>query len=184
MKRSLIVVPVILLLLLNACIDGYPPITNEIGTAVAQTQTATMVTPTNTPTAKPKESKIVDWMNEELLKTDALERSLDATYYVGDVSFWASNGVSIIMRVDVHCECSTNNGCCHPERTLIKAIESMRQQKDKIFNEVPGTVSELHIYCYDHLAQYGIMGASWSDVRNYLDNNINGYQFASRVRRR
>jgi hypothetical protein len=66
---------------------------------------------------------------------------------------------------------------------FIAAIDSMKKNKDKIIEQVPVTVSQMKVICYDHMTQFGVMSASWYDVKSYLQKQINGYQFGSRVRR-
>src|ERR1051325_12164896 len=114
MKRLLLVLPLVLLLLLNAC-GNYPVggISPSDGTAVGKTQTATVWTPTISPTPPPDQSKIVEWLNSELSDTDSLEQALVARYRIFDVSFpIGSNGLATIMRIDIRCECSTYGQCC------------------------------------------------------------------------
>ena len=184
MKRLLpILLLVILLLLLNAC-GNYPilgPSPNDT-TAVIASLTATMWTITVSPTSVPKQAKIVEWLNEELSSVDsALEQTLDAKYQVVDVSFpVSSNGLAESIRVDIRCEC-TNGQCCYPERMFVAAVEAMKKRQDKIIDQVPATVTKMKVVCYDHTNQFGIMSASWSDVKSYLQAQINGYQFGARV---
>jgi hypothetical protein len=182
MRRFLLLIPIFLLMLLNACGNSTASISPTEGTAVGQTQTATVWTPTITPTPDPNESKIVEWLNAELLNADPLEQTLDAKYQVVDASFPITlNGTSTIFRVDVRCECMTNTQCCIPERTFIVIVWAMRNRADKIIEQVPGTVNEMKVVCYDRMTQLGVMSAWWSDLKSYLLDQINGYQLGSRV---
>jgi hypothetical protein len=182
MKRLLLTVPFLVLFLLNACGNNPVDISPSEGTAVAQTQTATMWTPTISPTPVPDQAKIVEWLDAELLNTDSLEQTLDAKYQVVDVSFPnGSNGLAAIMRVDIRCECATYGQCCYPERMFIAAIQSMKKREDKIIEQVPVTVSWMKVVCYDHMTQFAVVSASWSDIKGYLTDQINGYQLGSRV---
>ena len=79
MKRLLAIVPIFLFILLNACGSTSETVPDVIGTAVGQTQTAAIWTPTITNTPDPNEANIVEWLNNYLSGTDSLERTLDAT---------------------------------------------------------------------------------------------------------
>ncbi len=182
MKRFLFIIPIFLLMLLNACGNMTPTVPNDIGTAVGQTQTAVMWTPTITPTPDPDESKIVEWLNDDLAKADPLEQTLDAKYQVLDIRFPATaNGISTVFRVDLRCECSTNMNCCVPERMFVVVIGAMKNRADKIIEQVPASVTEVQVVCYNHTAQLRVIGAWWSDVKDFLGNHINGYQLGARV---
>ena len=183
MKRVLFVVPIILLVILNACATDVSAVAPPVGTAVGETQTAAVWTPTISPTPDPNESKIVEWLNAELSNADALEQTVDAKYQVVDVSFPAVNGTATTIRVDVRCECARNGQCCIPERTFVVTVASLKKRADKILEQVPGTVSELQVVCYDHLTEVGAISVSWADARGYLLEQINGYQLGSRVYR-
>jgi hypothetical protein len=183
MKRVLFVVPIVLFIILNACAGNVTTIAPPVGTAVAETQTASIWTPTISPTPDPNESKIVEWLNAELSNTDALEQTLDARYQVVDVSFPTVNGLATIIRVDIRCECAINGQCCLPERMFVTTIASLKKRAEKIMGQVPGTVSELKVVCYDHVTQVGVISASWADVKGYVADQLNGYQLGSRVYR-
>ncbi len=186
MKRLLLVLPLVLFLfLLNACgnypIGGPSP---ADGTAVIKTLTATMWTVAPSATAAPDQVKIVGWLNDELSNMDSLEQALDAKYRVFDVSFpVGSNGLAATMRIDIRCDCSTYGQCCFPERMFVAAINSMKKHDDKIIEQVPQTVSDMRVYCFDHMTPITVLSASWSDVKSYLKGQINADQFGSRVRR-
>jgi hypothetical protein len=183
LKRVLFFVPVFLFILLNACAGNVSAVAPPVGTAVGETQTASVWTPTISPTPDPNESRIVEWLNEELSNADALEQTLDARYQVVDVSFPAVNGLASVIRLDVRCECAMNGQCCMPERMFVVTIGSFKKRADQILEQVPGTVNELKVVCYDHVTQVGVMSASWMDVRSYFLEQLNGYQLGSRVYR-
>jgi hypothetical protein len=152
-----------------------------MGTAVAETQTAMVWTPTISPTPDPNESKIVEWLNAELLNADPLEQTLDAKYQVLDASFPMGNGFSPVFRIDLRCECATNMRCCLPERMFVVTITAMKRRAEKVMEQVPGNTLELQVVCYDHGTYLGVMGAWWVDVKGYLGDQINGFQLGSRV---
>jgi len=186
MKRFLPILPIFFLLLLNSCDGSTPGIPPDIGTAVAETQTALMWTPTLTASPDPPENKIVEWLNTELLKAeqpeDQLEQTLDARYLVTGVSFpYAPGSSSQIFRVDFRCECSTNTNCCVPERMFVVLIKAMRESKDKLVNNIPLNVGNIKVICYDHTVQNYVIGADWTIVKGYLKGNVTGYELGAQV---
>lgn len=184
MKRFLFVIPFLLFVLLNACGNPATGISPVVGTAVGSTQTAFIWTPTITSTPDPNESKIVEWLNEELAGADSLEQILDASYQVQDVVFpSAPSGSSIVFRVDIRCQCAVNTQCCVPERIFVATLSAMKNRADKIVEQVPTNVSELKVVCFNNGMNIAVMGALWQDARGYLLKELNGYQFGSRVYR-
>lgn len=183
MKRVLFIIPIVLFVIMNACASGGSVVAPPLGTAVGETQTASVWTPTISPTPDPDESKIVEWLNAELSNADALEQTVDAKYQAVDVSFPAVNGLATSIRVDVRCECAMGGPCCNPERTFVVTIASLKKRAEKVLAQVPGTVSELKVVSYDHLTQVGVISAAWVDVKGYFQDQINGYQLGSRVYR-
>jgi len=183
MKRLLPFIPVILLLLFNSCTGANPGIPVDVGTAVANTQMPVMWTPTITSTPDPNEPNILEWVNAGL-PSDQLETTLDAKYQAVDVLFtYLYGSPSPIFRIDIRCECMTGAHCCIPERMFVVTIRAMKERADKIIEQVPGNTSQVKVVCYDHTSQLGVMAASWVDARDYLRDNINGYQLGSRTNR-
>lgn len=184
MRRFLFMIPLLLFPLLHACVNPPPGVSPVIGTAVGETQTAAVWTPTITSTPDPNESKIVEWLNAELSSVDALEQILDASYQVQDVLFPpAASGSSIVFRVDIRCQCAVNTQCCVPERAFVTTLSAMKNRADKIVVQVPGNVSELKVVCFNNGQYIAVVAALWQDVKSYLLKEINGYQFGSRVYR-
>ena len=185
MKRFLPLIPIFLFVFLNACGNNPEVISPAQGTAVAQTQTATMWTPTITHTPDPNESKIVEWLNEGLSAADPLEKTLDANYQIQDVWFpiASSNSSYTVFQVDMRCQCAINTQCCIPERMFVVTMYAMKNRADKIIEQVPGNISEVKVVCINNGSRIAVMAASWIDVRGYLVDQINGYQLGSRVYR-
>ena len=183
MKRFLPTVPLFLFLLLTACGNHPVDISSAQWTAVWQTQTATAWTPTVTRPPDPNESKIVDWLNEELSSEDTeLERMVDADYQVQDVLFPpASDNSYLVFRVDIRCQCPLNTQCCMPERMFVAALLAMKARADKITQEVPGNVSEVKVVCFKDGVRIGVIASQWKDAKAFLGKGLNGYQFGSRV---
>jgi hypothetical protein len=59
----------------------------------------------------------------------------------------------------------------------------MSKRADKILEQVPPNVSELKVVCFNNGVNIAVEAALWQDVRDYLQKQINGYQFGSRVYR-
>lgn len=191
MKRFLFIIPFILLLPLNAC--GTPPgvVPTDMGTAVGQTQTAAMWTPTITPTSTPdpNESMIVVLLNSELPEDNMLDRmkqletAIGARYQVVDVAFTGENNMAEVFKVFVQCECATTAPCCSPERMFTVTMRAMEVNATSILRDVPETVRHLSVVCRDHGEQFAVLSVGWEDVKGFLRGEINGLQFGSRVTR-
>jgi hypothetical protein len=182
MKRFLLIVPVIFLTLLNACGSAPPAVPAEMGTAVAQTQTATMWTVTVSPTVDPSEASIIEWLNAEFSGADSLERTIDAKYQAVDMSFPTSpNGSTLLFRVDVHCECARVTSCCTPERIFVITMWAMKKRQEKILPQMPGNLSEVRVVCFQGWNYIGVMSAWWSDAKGYMLGEISGFQLGARV---
>ena len=179
MKKSLLIIPIFLFLLLNACGNTPVEVSPAQGTMVAQTQTASVWTPTITPTIDPNEPQILEWLNAGL-PADQLETTLVVKYLAVDVSFPPETGSSsLIFRIDLRCQCATYDQCCSPERMFVVTMWAMKSQKDKIIGQVPGSTSLVKVVCYNHVSQIGVVAASWPDVKGYLLDQISGYQLGS-----
>ncbi|MFT3890438.1 MAG: hypothetical protein QM730_02290 [Anaerolineales bacterium] len=187
MKRFLVVIPIFLLLVLNSCGELPGTVSPQDGTAVGQTQTASVWTPTFTASPDPPENRIVEWLNAELSKVDQpedeLEKTLDAHYLVTGVSFPNAPGSSAqIFRVDLRCECSSSSNCCVPERMFVVLMKAMKGN-DKIAKNVPSNVGAIKVLCYDHIVQNFVIGADWTSVKGYIEGNVSGYELGAQVYR-
>ena len=182
MKRFLLILPMFLLILLNACNGNSIPYT--IGTAVGQTQTAAIWTATITYTPNPNEAGIVTWLNTELSAVDPLQVTLDARFQVLDVQFLPSYGTAYqLLQVEMSCDCTRNMQCCTPERMFVLVMLAMKKHRDDMLREVPNDVSEVNVVCYDRVTRIGVMVAWWVDVKDYLRDRLTGDQLAYRVQR-
>lgn len=184
MKQLLSIAAVFLLLLLNACATEAAAIAPSVGTAVGLTQTATMWTPTVTPIPDPNEPKIVEWLNEGLAAADPLERSLDANYQARDAFFpGAPVSPPFVFQVNIRCDCAFSPQCCVPERVFVVTMLAMKNRADKMVEQVPASVVEVKVVCFQHEMQIAVLAASWADVKAYLLDQLNGFQLGSRVYR-
>lgn len=181
MKRLLPLIPVLLFLLISSC-DVINAVSPAEGTAVGETQTAIIWTPTVTPLPDPDESKIIEWLNTIFSELDPLERTLDAKYQVVDVLFdGMPSNANAVFRMDIRCECAANTQCCVPERMFVVTIAAMKNINGKIIEQVADRANDVQVVCYDHAVPIGMMIAPWSDVKGYLLGEITGYQLGARV---
>jgi hypothetical protein len=178
MKRLLPFVPVTLFLLLNACASGTVQASSDMWALFGLTQTATMWTPTLSPTPNYYIPTMIGWLNIDLSATsDPLEQTLDAKYLVTDASFsHILNSQSWTFRLDVQCECAANANCCIPERMFVVLANSLRRNQSTILEHVPVGLSDMIVVCHDHETPVGAMYALWPDVQGYLQGYVSGYQ--------
>ena len=149
MKRSLVLVPFLLLVLLNACVTNA-----EINwDNVWGTLTATYAPPTFTPspTVRPDGQWLVTTLNQVgseysgpsdyflytgaggqvtvtglAANLDQLEDVIGADFMVLDVQFpTMPSGANVAFQVHARCECATNGPCCTPEHMFVLTIRKM-----------------------------------------------------------
>ena len=204
MKRSLVLIPILLLVFLNACATGTGNAAPAEPTATLewnkfwQALTATYMPPP-TGTAAPNTQMIVGTMNEWGRdsggymtleeKLVVLEDNLGADFIILDVQFQKENGVDRIFQVYAGCECASGSLCCTPEHmfvlTMGQLVVAVNQStyQSSIASQVPGTIQEMEVVCLDRRKQIGVMSVPWADVQSFLRGELTGTQFAMRVRR-
>jgi hypothetical protein len=191
MKRYLLSIPILLFTFLNAC-NGSSEISPAVHTAVVQTMTAAVITPTITPTPMyvTERYEIDEYLNtaiknsEVLTKFDQLEYAIGAHYRVTDVKFLSGNGDTTnptTFEVDISCECPTNIDCCTRERAFVIAMIAMNAYQGYIIERVPYSVDTFRVRCSDHNDPNGGISASWYSVTNFLADPTNGYRLQSQV---
>jgi hypothetical protein len=206
MKRSLILVPIILLVILNACGSNQAQmaiIVHQTDTAAAvATLTATNMPPTATPfpTIDPNEQQIVNLMNalgvqyqdgfdggsfgDPMFQTklDQLENFMGADFIVFDAAFPpGENNMLTLFQINARCECGTNRPCCTAERMFILTMRELFLNRDYVMGQVPTTVQTMQLLCFDHGRLIATISAAWQDVQSFLYGNLNGLQFGSRI---
>jgi hypothetical protein len=178
MKRLFPSIPVFFLVLINACgvVDADSGVPSNMSTAVVQTLTATIWTPVPTQTFNANIPIMVNWLNADLSTVNSLEWSLDAEYYVTNVSFPNVAGSSaLIFRVDVRCECINSDECCIPERTFVVLMGAMKRNANTLLTQIPMGVSEIMVVCSDHKTPVGAVSAPWQEAKAYLQGYLTGY---------
>jgi hypothetical protein len=141
-----------------------------MGTAVALTQTATVWTPTPTNTPDPDEPKIVEWLNESLMKADGLQQTFDVKFRAVDAIFLPGvDNKPLVFRINVHCECANSlSSCCTPERAFVVTMWAMKDHNEKVYKQVPPSVLDVQVACFDHNIQIGMAMVTWRNVTSYL----------------
>ena len=190
MKRFLLLIPIILLVLLNACSNNSAN-TAATQTAAAQTQTAQAwtSTPGPSPTFDSASPSIFNYLNlaiehmETSDKFHQLEHITGASYQVTRVEFPQENNVSTIFRVEARCECAANAQCCSPTRTFVVTLNAMDdlEFRERIIQLVPPTVRNLEVQTFDHGTPTNLMSVPWANVQSFLRNQISGFELASEV---
>jgi hypothetical protein len=187
MKRFLVVIPIFLLVVLGACGTASSQVNSEMGTAVAQTQTASIWTPTPvtpSPTSVPKGAVIVEALNNVVRDADPLGNALDVKFYITDIGFDASGNPPLVttMRIQIECEWVLKPACT-AERAfvvLMHAFENNAARK-KIIEQIPSTIQFVQVTAMDHMAQIGVIVIRWQDVLAFTSNEITGDQLAARA---
>jgi hypothetical protein len=164
MKRSLIiVVPLLLLAVLNACNanGALPPYSGDQWTAIAKTQVMM---------SRPDSEKIKLWLNTPIDydKFDALEGQLVGSYDVLAVVF--QNGT--FFQIILNCRCDSGSACCDPERMFLITLMKINQHKNQILAEIPDTVQEMDLVCLNNTAAFSKVSAPWEKVKTFLTTDV------------
>ncbi|HLO15610.1 MAG TPA: hypothetical protein VK206_12320 [Anaerolineales bacterium] len=188
MKRLLLTVPLILLLLVNACgNDPAANISDAQWAIVRQTETAAAWTATPVATFNPNIPIMVNWLNGDLSSmTNSLEATMDVKYSVTNISFPnGPNSSDLIFQVNVGCICMNSDNCCIPERTFVVIVEAMKRNSITNPVQVPDGVDRMMVVCSDSQTKslIGAISALWQDVQDYLQGRVSGYQLGARVTR-
>lgn len=189
MKQFFAVIPIVLFVFLGACGVPSNEISSGVGTSVAQTQTATMWTPTPvtpSPTIVPNQAVIVDSFNGVMRGPDSLRDAIDAKFFVIDVGFDQTGNPPAIdtIRVSVECEWIFKPTCT-AERAFVVFVHAFENEKvrKRIIEQVPSTIQFVRVTAFDHMVQMGIIETRWQDMLAFVNGEITGDQLASRVSR-
>ena len=183
MKRSLILIPFFLLVILNACDNGrLPQFSQAQWTAIAQTQDGMGVLP---------EEKIMNWLNAPLPDPNGLvgfEQALLGHYQVNQVLIVPLRGTTNVIQVVVDCQCpSGNSQCFNPDQMFKAIIIRMYQKRYEIIAAVPESVDEMWVVkgaavsVPTGLSRDLGKSARWVDVKAFLQGNIDGNLFGTLV---
>lgn len=185
-KRTLPIFPILALLVIGACTEAPPAgISSGQVTFVVQTMTATMWTPTPSPTAEPNTRTILDALNGAIVNADPLRDTVEAKFDVLDVRLPVDAGTHqiIILEIDVECEWILSNNCT-PEDSFVNLMHGFSADEKvikRISAQVPRTVNTLVVNTFDHRAMNGTVVVNWRDVVDFATGKINGNQLGSRI---
>jgi hypothetical protein len=193
MKYTLVLVPIILLVVLNACGTnpndgggGGEDIPSDVFYRVVATQTAMSWTLTPPPPT-PDIQTIMYYLNlppsdEFVVRLDDLEDTIGAGWKFLNVEFPPDkNNLMSVFQVDVRCQCAGNGQCCSRERGFIFTVLKMKPYISSINQYVPLTVKYMNVVTYNHENQFQGMSADWEDVKNFLTSSMNGSSFGFQV---
>jgi hypothetical protein len=180
-------IPVCFFVLLSACAEITVTVPDEVGTAVAETQTAKMWSPTPvTPSATPVPNPLVilDALNGALRGADPLREVMDAKFYVADVGFDANGNPPLIitLRISVECEWIMHPSCT-TERAFVEVIHVFEKEgvHKKIVEHMPASIEFIQVVAFDHFNQNGTLIVRWQDVLAYIEGKISPEQLAAYV---
>jgi hypothetical protein len=161
MKRLLvIIIPLLLLILLNACdTDRLPPLSQRQMAAIQQTLQVT---------AMPQSLRVMNLLNNRLDydKFDQLEDNLFGKYDVIGVDF----PYGTYFQVNMNCQCADGSKCCEPRLMFFTAVQRISQARDQILADVPQTVQNLDVVCYNNNYAFAVIMAPWQTVKDFLNN--------------
>ena len=182
MLKRLWLFPLLIFLLVACSPDLSDPIIQH---EVIQTLTATAMTPTPTATPVPNTSGIVNLLNGVMINSDPLEETLNARFSVLDSQVLpdVSTKQALTLQIDVDCEWVFSDGCTPEESfvVLMRTFQANTKTFKKISDDIPSTISSLHVVTFDRMVRRGMLAASWDDVVEYVAGRINGNQFGART---
>ncbi len=185
-KRTLPIFPILAMLVIGACTElPASGITSSQVTSVVQTMTATMWTPTPSPTAEPNTLTIIDALNGAIINSDPLRDTIEAKFGVLDVRLPLDAGTHQIttIEIDVECEWILAENCA-PEDSFVNLMHGF-SANDKVFKrisaQVPASVNTLVVNTFDHRSMDGTVVVNWRDVVDFATGKINGNQLGSRI---
>jgi hypothetical protein len=201
MKRSLVLIPIVLLILLNACGTG-----NEGGGTSGNVPTATIdwnaiylaETVTNMPPTNPPDTQLIvgtmnDWGRDKGgystldEKLQVLEETIGADFVVLDAHFEKENGVDAIFQVDATCSCPSGGTCCTPEHMFVLTLGQLVGAVNRnayytnISPQIPSTVREMQVICWNNRTRTSTISVNWADVQSFLQGQLSGTQMSMRI---
>jgi hypothetical protein len=179
------------LILLVSCGEVTIPDTGEIslevGTNVAETQTAsvwtaTPITPTSTPI--PDQVKIIEALNNFIKGHNPLDEAIDAKFYVTEVAFEETNNPSVKTGLWITVECEyLYHSSCTAERAFVVVMEALQHEntRNKIVKQIPTTVHTLKVFALDRMYLIGIIEIPWSDAIAFAEGKLLPEQLTGRI---
>jgi len=124
---------------------------------------------------------------ERSTKFSMLEHINGASYQVVYVGFQPEGGVPTTLQVNTRCECAGNAQCCNTMHTFVITMQAMDEvihsgnYSPAILNEIPSTLTEMEVQCFDHTNFLGKMTMPWSDVVSFFQGNLDAFRLWSEV---
>jgi hypothetical protein len=150
--------------------------------AIGQTATAYSFTPTpsSTPTKIPDSTALRNLLSDTI--NGKLIAVLGAKITVVNVSY-GPGGAQVFteLYIEMNCE-SQNNSVCPSTQVVTAIIDSCKEKRKKVEENVPGTTQLLVITIYDPGHATQIVEADWPDVIAYIDGNIPAEIFSKLLR--
>ena len=198
-KCSVVLVIFTLFALLAACIDDKViiPVTGNASaqplldtmTAIAKTVEgiagsatayAATQTPSPIPTSTPSENEIKNLISDAI--KDKLIATLGAKITVIDVKF-GPVGAQVFTDLYIEINCvSDNSNVCPANQVIVAVVDSCKEKKKRVIENVPGTTQKLAITIYNPGYSTTVIEATWSDVVDYFNNKISADIFGRLIK--
>jgi hypothetical protein len=123
-------------------------------------------------------------LNNTIQDVDPLAETIGSKFKVIDVRVITEppNNLSGILRIDIECEWVYSDSCTL-EESFVRLMYAFRtdQVKASIAENVPATIHTLQMASFNAMHQDGMIVVFWRDVRDYMDEKINGNQLGARI---
>jgi hypothetical protein len=183
MKRFLPVIPVILLIFVNACIGH-----GTTSVTATPTWTPTLIFLPTEDTLSPSIFSQLNMAIEGMVTSEPLnelEHIAGPSYQVISVDVLPTDRIPSTLQISVRCECAENAQCCNTARTFAAAIVTLRniyQSGNLNLDKTPyATLNILEVWCFDHANLTGVASVPWTSVVSFFQNDIDGFQLWASV---
>lgn len=145
--------------------------------AIGQTATAYSFTPTSSPipTATPNENEIKNLISNAI--KDKLIATLGAEITVIDVKFGPVGAqVYTDLYIEINCV-SDNSSVCPSNQVIVAVVDSCKEKKKKVIENVPSTIQKMAITIYNPGYSTIVIESKWSDVVDYFNDKLSADAF-------
>ena len=189
LKRTLPFFPILIILVVSSCIAvPQGEISPDMATFIIQSMTATMWTPTASPTPSPNVVTIIDTLNGAIINSDPLRETIETRFSVLDVRFpmEPTSRQILTMQIDLECEWIFTDSCT-PEESFVNLMHGFAADDKKVIKkiaaQVPATVDSVEITTFNHRVPDGTIVVNWQDVFDFATGKITGNQLGARILR-
>lgn len=145
------------------------------GFAGSATAYAATSTPSSTPTPIPDENEIKNLIDNAI--KDKLIASLGVKINVVDVKF-GPLGAQKFTHLYIEMNCISDGGIVCPSSQVVSAVvDSCKEKKKKFLMNVPFDTEKLIITIYNPGHTTQVVEANWSDVLNYVNDDMTAEVF-------